>query len=223
MRSIEFPEFIQCCDYITDQYWKVLFENLALNNPPYGTYIYKGYLCCNYKGKEFSYKIVKDNPEKMYLDLKEIFINKLSILSKDDFDKKKDNYKHIEKLKDIRTLQWSEIKKKTTKEFLLEIFVSNMKKKWNLTVIDSKRLLAGIVILIMFKIISNDDVMYDQGEILEISGITFREGGFSFENDISEIADISPTSIIVYKKNMIDNWGIYLSLISKEIFSKSSG
>ena len=52
-----YPFFIDCCKYTDDIFWKFVFEDLAYGKTPYGIYLTKNFLCCNYKGKEFSYKI----------------------------------------------------------------------------------------------------------------------------------------------------------------------
>jgi hypothetical protein len=56
-REIVYPVFLECCQYADDIFWENVFEDLAYGKPPYGTYISKGFLCCSFKNKEFSYKI----------------------------------------------------------------------------------------------------------------------------------------------------------------------
>ena len=36
---------------------KYIFEDLAYGKTPYGAYFNKDFLCCSFKGKEFSYKL----------------------------------------------------------------------------------------------------------------------------------------------------------------------
>ena len=51
MRLLElvYPFFLKCCEYTDDIFWKFVFEDLAYGKSPYGTYITKNFLCCNYK------------------------------------------------------------------------------------------------------------------------------------------------------------------------------
>ena len=65
--KLVYPIFLECCKYTKDNFWKYIFEDLAYKKTPYGIYIYCDYICCNYKGKEFNYKI--DNAK----DSKELF------------------------------------------------------------------------------------------------------------------------------------------------------
>ena len=60
-KEIIYPIFLECCQYTTDIFWENVFEDLSYGKTPYGTYITKDFLCCNYKEKEFSYKIEKNN------------------------------------------------------------------------------------------------------------------------------------------------------------------
>ena len=57
INKLIYPIFLSCCEFSKDNFWKFIFEDLAYGNCPYGTYIVKNYICCNYKGKEFMYTI----------------------------------------------------------------------------------------------------------------------------------------------------------------------
>ena len=56
-KEILYPIFLECYNHSDDIYWQNIFEDLSYGISPYGTYFSKDYLCCNYKKKEFSYKI----------------------------------------------------------------------------------------------------------------------------------------------------------------------
>ena len=49
-------------------FWENIFENLIYGKVPYGSYISKNYICCNYKRKEFSYKIDETKDSKILYD-----------------------------------------------------------------------------------------------------------------------------------------------------------
>ena len=76
---------MECCKYTDDNFWKFIFEDLAYGKSPYGTYITKNFLCCNYKGKEFSYKIDLNKESKiLYDEIFNILHNKFGLLSQKD-------------------------------------------------------------------------------------------------------------------------------------------
>ena len=68
-KEILYPVFLECLQFTNDFFWENIFEDLAYGKTPYGTYINKDFLCCNYKDKEFSYKIEKKEPELLYNDI----------------------------------------------------------------------------------------------------------------------------------------------------------
>ena len=87
-REIIYSIFLECSDFCTDNYWKNIFEDLAYGQAPYGTYISKGFFCCNYKNKEFSYKIEKKDARKLFDDICGL-CKKIGLLSHDDKIQKK--------------------------------------------------------------------------------------------------------------------------------------
>ena len=52
-RELLYPFFIDCCAFTEDKFWKSVFEDLAYGIAPYGAYVSKGAIMCNYKDKEF--------------------------------------------------------------------------------------------------------------------------------------------------------------------------
>ena len=83
-KEIIYPVFLECCQYTNDIFWENIFEDLAYGKTPYGTYISKDFLCCNYKDKEFSYKIEKKPSNQLYSDIYGLLHKKLGLLSQRD-------------------------------------------------------------------------------------------------------------------------------------------
>jgi hypothetical protein len=132
-KEIIYPVFLECLQFTNDFFWENIFEDLAYGKTPYGTYINKDFLCCNYKDKEFSYKIEKKEPEQLYNDILFLLGKKLGILSLKDKNNKQIDFKNIEnELKECRK-NWSNIRKKNIKDLLIERYVLNMKDKYLLT------------------------------------------------------------------------------------------
>ena len=85
-----YPIFLDCCLFTDNDFWKYILEDLAYGRSPYGTYIKKDFLCCNYKNKEFSYKInQKKEPEVIYNEIHDLLYNKLGLLSNEDIQNRK--------------------------------------------------------------------------------------------------------------------------------------
>lgn len=216
--ELQYPIFLDASQYAKDTFWKYIFEDLAYGRTPYGTYITKHFLCCNYKGKEFSYKIDSSKkPEQIYTELYDILFNKFGLLSLEDKQSLRIKFEqtqndHIK----LNNSSWSSIKKKNIKHLIIENFVSNMRKKYNLTNVQVKEILNYIIIGLIFKTITNEDIEYRNGKIYSINYFEFSKHNYKITKNIFGI-DNSNTSYAasVPKKYMIDNWEKYLTSVKK--------
>jgi hypothetical protein len=214
-KEIIYPIFLECCQFVEDTYWEIIFEDLAYGKCSYGTYISRDFLCCSYKGKEFSYKIEKKDPNILYTDIYNLLTKKLGILSKKDKIKKRTEfYKTEQDIKQSRQT-WSSIKKKNLKDLLIEQYVIKIKKKYSLNISQSRYLLSIIFIAIVFKVITSKDIDYENGHINNIKGIEFNNKQILIQRNLYNIKiDFSP-EIINNKKIMSDNWEKYLDNLKK--------
>lgn len=158
--EIIYPVFLECCQYAEDTFWESIFEDLAYSRTPYGTYISKGFLACSYKGKEFSYKIERKDPEILYNDIIKLLTEKLGILSQKEKIKKRLVFDQFEKSIKQSRQEWASIRKKNVKDTLYEKYVIEMKRKHSLSIKQCKYLLSMIMISIMFKSITSKDIEY---------------------------------------------------------------
>jgi len=184
---------------------------LAYGKSPYGTYINKDFLCCNYKNKEFSYKIENKDSKQLYTDIYNLVANKLGVFSKLEKTKKRLLFQDIEsKLKESR-VDWLKIRKKNTKDLLIEQYVIRMKKKYFLSIKQTKNLLSRIFISIIFKVILPKCIKYNNNMINNIEGIKFQRGKIIFHKELyNNISNGFDPHIIMDKKIMSDNWDKYL-------------
>ena len=174
MDQLLYPRLLECCDYTEDIYWKCIFEQLAYGKPPYGVYIYKEFLCCNYKNKEFSYKIDDDkNTEVLFNEIYKLFSDKLGLFSEKQKLKYFDN---IEKSSNIVCDNWSSIKKKNHKNIFIEYFIINMKNKYELNDKQVVTLYNIILVGLMLHTIKPSDICYEKGFIKRINKINFKKG-----------------------------------------------
>ena len=122
--KLVYPIFLQCCDYTLDNFWKYIFEDLAYLKTPYGIYLQRDYICCNYKGKEFNYKIdISKSPKTLFNDIYKLFNKRFELLSEKDKLNRRDLFEHSDNLKNLEL-----IKKKHKYESILQ-FVISMRKK----------------------------------------------------------------------------------------------
>ena len=175
-KEIIYPIFLECYSTIKDIFWETIFKDLAYGSPPFGTYISKDFLCCGFKNKEFSYKIdSQKNPQILFQEIYNLLKNKLCISSSQDKILEKMNIESIEgNIKQSRQL-WCNIRKKNVKELLIEKFVIDNKKKYNLTIHQARFLLSIIYISIMFKVIKIKNINYSNGKIINMDNFDFSE------------------------------------------------
>ena len=214
-KEIIYPIFLECCEFIEDSFWKNIFEDLSYGKCPYGTYIAKNFFCCNYKNKEFSYKIENDNPEQLYNDVYALLVKKLGLLSHSDKLKKKIDFNNLENQIKEQRKSWNNIRKKNIKDLLIENYVIDMKNRYSLTLKQARNLLSIIFIYIVFKIITVKDIVYEDGIIKNIEGITFKKKQFILEKDLYEFQTNNTTYVLVEKKLMADTWEKYLENLRK--------
>jgi hypothetical protein len=214
-KEILYPVFLECCNQSDDIYWQNIFEDLSYGLPPYGTYFSKDYLCCNYKKKEFSYKIEQKDYKQLYKEVYNLLTKKLGLLSQSQKIKKKKDFVNFEdNIKESRKT-WNDIRKKNIKELLIEQYTVKMKNRYSLNLKQTRNLLKVIIIALVLKIITSNDIYYENGSINKIEGISFDYKKIIYERNLYKIdVNFSPT-IIIEKKLMSDTWDKYLKEIKK--------
>lgn len=214
-KEIIYPVFLECCQYTGDVFWENIFEELAYGKAPYGTYLYKDFLCCSYKRKEFTYKIEKKDVETIYKEVYKLLNHKLGLLSNREKTKKKKVFFDLEEtMKDSRK-NWSDIKKKNTKELLIELYVTRMKNKHFLTIKQARYLFSVITMSLVFKIITSDDITYKNEHITHIEGINFSKKKVIIERELYNLDATFTQNILLEKKLMSYNWEKYLKELRK--------
>lgn len=217
-REIIYPVFLSCIPYAKNSFWENIFEELVYGKPPNGTFINKGFLCCSYKNKEFSYKIDTNiDPEKLYEDIYDLLTNKLNILSINEKNKKKLQFLEIEKNIKDNFSDWKLIKKKNIKDLLIEKYALDMGKKFSLSKQQIKHLLTIIFLALVFKMINSKDIVYTNNKIQSIEGFEFSHKKFKYCKDIYKDRDNTITyfgdNTVRSKKKLQDNWEKYLNNI----------
>ena len=209
MKKIVYPIFLECCQYTNDIFWENIFENLAYGKAPYGSYISKNFLCCGYKQKEFNYKIEKKDSETVYKEVFSLLTNRLGIFSQQekDFTNLENDIKNSRK-------NWNDIKK-NVKELLIELYVSRMRNKYSLSIKQARHLLSTILIAIVFKAITVNDIDYSNGRINKIDGINFTKKQVIITRNLWDINPSFTSCIFVDKKFMANNWEKYLEGLRK--------
>lgn len=188
-REIIYPFFLECCKHTDDIFWENIFEELAYGKAPLGTYISKGFLCCCYKNKEFSYKICRKNSKIIYDEVYYLLTEKLGIYSQKQKEQKKIDFHEVEKNIRNSRQDWNNIRRKNVKDAMYEKYVINMKNKYNLSIKQCKYLLSMLTLSLIFKTITSKDITFKDNNIENIEGINFKEGNVEFTRSIKNNDD----------------------------------
>ena len=225
-REIIYPFLLKAGSYANDNFWRFVFEDLSYGSCPYGVFLYKGNLCSNMKGKEFSYKLCPDKPSQdLFNDIYGLLKNKANILSDKDklSEREKTNRSRLNDL-DKKEDGWQSVKKKMIRDTLVEQYVLNNTHLFHLTLNVAKQLLSFIIIGLMFKTIISNDIHYDNGYIKAINGFHYSPSLVLvtkkiFSNDFTS-TELDIIACERKKKNsyrsqqprlMSELWSVYLS------------
>lgn len=233
-KELAYPFFLEVCAYILEKkggdfFWESIFHDLAFGKCPHGTYIRSGVnetnsktnkndsLCCSYKGKEFSYRLERKEPDILFNEISQLLKTNIGILSQKEKNKKRINFHEFEKtIKESRKV-WQTIKKKNVKDDLYEKYVIDMKKKHNLNLKETKYLLSLIMTAISFKTITSKDIEYEDDKIVNIKNIIIENGEIKLKNSLTNEGS---KNLFSEEKNdktifMKDNWKRYVRELSK--------
>jgi hypothetical protein len=212
-REIIYPFFLECCCHADDVFWENIFEDFAYGKTPYGTYINKGFFCCGYKNKEFSYKIERKESKVLYDEIYKLLTEKLGILSYKEKSKQRLDFHELEKTIKGSHKNWNNIRKKNIKDIMFERFAIDMKREYSLSQKQCKHLLSIILLAIIFKTITSKDIVYQEDKIQSINGISFSNGKVYINEDIHKIPIVQIESTEQISEKIKDNWNKYIAFL----------
>ncbi len=188
-KEIVYPYFLECAALCSDDsFWEEIFILLSKGIPPPGTFINKGYLCCMYKNKEFSYKLERKEAKVLKDELYDILNTKAGILSLKEKSKQRIEFEEYgNKIKRERKT-WSDIHKKDIKEYSIDRYILYLMKKLNLTRKETLELYNIISIAMHLKLITPKDIKYSDGAIRSIEGVSVVNDQIVINHDIYDLS-----------------------------------
>ena len=177
-KDILYPIFLKCASCVDDTFWRFMYEDLSYGKCPYGISIYKNYISCYIKGKEFSYKLDQTKP-------KEVFFKEVDTLLRQRAGILSDKEKIIERARVCRLRvdplsmtktkkdEWTSVKKKMVRDTLFERYILDQSSKCKFDISVAKRVLSLLIVGLMFKTVTAKDIYYENGYITRVDGFTF--------------------------------------------------
>jgi len=212
-KRLKYPVFLELALREEKTFWVNIFENLAYGKAPHGCYITSSdFLVCNTKSKSFNYYLnsTSKDLETIGEEVFNLLSQKMNILSQSDKIAKLQRFDDVKKRlrESVNGEKWANIKRKKWKDIMLEFYIINESKKYNLTVAATRYLLATVFVLFIFKKIVNDDVDFKKGKILTIRNLKLSDGAWTIKKNDSYI--LPKSEIFVKKKKLLkDRWEKY--------------
>lgn len=216
--EISYPIFLQCVEYCLDKFWSKIFEDLAYCKTPYGVYLNRDCICCG-KGKTgVSTNILEtEDPQKLYTNVYNL-MSKIGIMSPDERLKKQQDFIDIEDSNKANLNKWSDIKKKTIKDLLIELFAVEMKRKYELTIRQTQYLISFICMAMLFKSINSNHIEMESGRISRVTGIDFSNKHVEYDLELysSDLDESNSTIGLNVRMQMIENWEKHIATLKKK-------
>lgn len=207
------PVFLNCCRLTVDKFWENIFEDLAYGVTPYGAYIQNNAI--NYKSKvgvTISVIIYNDDPERTYSNVYDMLSNTMNISSPDQRLQAQTTFKSFEDEYANSRENWSDIKRKNTKDILIDMFTVRMRTQNKLSITETQILRSKISTAILFNVIDSSDIIMKEGEIDSINGIEFKDRKVVYEFDLVSDEVSKPNVLLIDNKTtkMSDKWEKYV-------------
>ncbi len=213
MRTITYPIFLACRDCTTDPFWKRIFENLAYGETPRGIYFKENNIYSITKKKEFNYSFINKDIDEIYKDIHHLFSEIYGLKSKGDMTKKKEVFEEFQKANSTRRSEdlWNKIKKKTLKDNLIQDYVIDSQREYNLSEKDMRRLYFFVSVGTVFKLFNSTDIYLKGGYIKSIDGIELSEGVLRINRKFEEPIIKKETGKTIYLYAL---WESYLKTLN---------
>lgn len=204
MSKVVYPIFLEFTHHVKDDYWKLLYEDMAFGKFPSGVYIQKNYFCCFCKGKEFSVELIPNNFS-VFTQIHSLLSNDLGIRSEKEKSVLKENI-----------MQQSQItnEKRLIKDVSLTSFIIKKGEKYNLPDHIICKVFSLLIVGFMFKTLLLKDVVFqDNHEIQDVRGFTFTEKRVRINKNILELK--KPHVLADHRHDVMSSyWQKYLCNLS---------
>lgn len=213
VREVIYPEINECQEYVADNFWKRLFDDMSRGKCPKGIIIFKNAVSSTYKRNGFSYCFEDTPPQKIANDLVEILKTSGCIYSSSDIKKEERDFETSNNVK-VSYSSWKQIKIKKIRQQYLHDFILKQTNKYKLSDGSSKNLMNLInSSLNIYKTHRSDDVLFENNEIVKIEDIEYDETLKEFVNlrDIEDKEEVKKEVNVLKKK-----WENYVLRLYRE-------
>lgn len=211
VRDVIYPQIKECEKYVSDPFWKNLFDDLSRGRCPKSIVIFNNSVSSIYKRGGFNYNFQNKDPKEMAHDLVSILKSTGCIYSSSDI-KLENEYNTSQKIKCYSS--WKQIKTKKIKQQYVYDFVIRKSNEYKLTDTASKKLIRLInSSLHEYKTHRSDDIIFENNQIDSIIDIEYDDELKEFVN-VREIEDRDDCKI---ENNLIKkSWEQYVIKVYRD-------
>lgn len=183
--KIIYPIFLECAQYTLDAFWQQVFEDCARGKFPKGCSIDHSGETLYFKNKISKSVVIfklNDSPEQIFKELKVLFQDQLNIKSNIDREEIRAELDQICKtLQESFTGNWQQIKRKKIKDPIIRRYILDLKERHKLSDRETAQVAQLIKLGFLFNWISNENVIYQDQQIVDIETLQFNEDDRTFQ------------------------------------------
>ena len=171
--DILYPVFLEFTHHVADEYWKLLYEDMAFGKFPGGVYVQKDHFCCFHKGKEFCVRLDITPVFDLFTQVHSLLHSKMGIQS--DQEKTAMKEKIMQQYDQQQKNTDDQHPKRLIKDSIITSFVLREGEKYRIPDNILRRIFSLFIIGFMFKTILVKDVIMVENEIQAIQGFHFSD------------------------------------------------
>lgn len=201
---IIYPIFEDCASFTMDSFWKEQFINFARNRFPQGVRYDSnhGNLILKLPGAKGTEVVAlsQNSSVDTFQIVMRVLREKLGMRSTRDLKIQKQEMEDIrqQRMYDMNC-DWKQLRPRHLRDQLVMDYIGSLKEKYGLTATETKNLVSIIQLGFQFHSLSQDDVDYQEGKVVNINGLTFDKKTRTFS--VPEPSKTSAKS----EKNSVSN------------------
>lgn len=180
--KVQYPIFLEFTHHAKDEYWKLLYEDMAFGKFPSGAYVQNNHFCCYTKGKEFSVSLVPKNFS-VFTQVHSLLSHDLGIRSEKESFAMKESVLLSQDVKDPKRL---------LKDISLTSFIIRKGTDFRLPDHIICKIFSLFIVGFMFKTLLLKDVVFCGNEIQEVKGFFFSDKKVRINKNILELKKPPP-------------------------------
>jgi hypothetical protein len=182
--SLVHPFFLEFTHNVQDEYWKLLYEDMAFGKFPSGVYILKDHFCCFHKGREFSVPLNNTETDtfSLFTQIHSLLNTRMGIQSEEEKKVMKERL-----MAPAPIIKEEPSTKRLIKDSTLTSFILQQGERYRLPDNILRKIFSLFIIGFMFKTILVKDVVFEGNEITGIHGFQFSEKKVKIERDVIQL------------------------------------